>query len=99
MGEAPYQSPEWHPAFEEYCETIYELDEDNVDANDRTLMVVLDAEGRRLGFVTDDYRGYRFRAHEEPELVSNHPELANNLLAIFGWTSGMVTLERQATAD
>ncbi len=28
---AEYQSPEWHPAFEEYCETIYELDEDDVD--------------------------------------------------------------------
>ena len=26
-----YQSPEWHPAFEEYCETIYELGEDDVD--------------------------------------------------------------------
>ena len=25
-----YESPEWHPAFEEYCETIYELGEDNV---------------------------------------------------------------------
>lgn len=24
-----YESPEWHPAFEEYCETIYELDEDD----------------------------------------------------------------------
>ncbi|MEZ5166395.1 MAG: metal-dependent transcriptional regulator [Acidimicrobiales bacterium] len=28
---AEYQSPEWHPAFEEYCETIFELDEDDVD--------------------------------------------------------------------
>ena len=28
---AEYQSPEWHPAFEEYCETIYELREDDVD--------------------------------------------------------------------
>ena len=28
---AAYQSPEWHPAFEEYCETVYELDEDDVD--------------------------------------------------------------------
>ena len=28
---AEYTSPEWHPAFEEYCETIYELDEDDVD--------------------------------------------------------------------
>ena len=28
---ADYQSPEWHPAFEEYCETIFELKEDAVD--------------------------------------------------------------------
>lgn len=28
---ADYESPEWHPAFEEYCETIYELGEDAVD--------------------------------------------------------------------
>ncbi|MCB0978338.1 MAG: metal-dependent transcriptional regulator [Acidimicrobiales bacterium] len=27
----PYQAPEYHPAFEEYCETIYELHEDDVD--------------------------------------------------------------------
>jgi len=26
-----YQSPVWHPAFEEYCETIFELTEDAVD--------------------------------------------------------------------
>lgn len=26
-----YKTPEWHPAFEEYCETIYELREDDVD--------------------------------------------------------------------
>jgi len=26
-----YQSPVWHPAFEEYCETIFELTEDDVD--------------------------------------------------------------------
>lgn len=25
-----YQTPEYHPAFEEYCETIYELNEDNL---------------------------------------------------------------------
>ena len=28
---APYQTPEYHPAFEEYCETIWELHEDDVD--------------------------------------------------------------------
>lgn len=28
---ATYESPEWHPAFEEYCETIYELAEDDLD--------------------------------------------------------------------
>ncbi|MBT3247742.1 MAG: metal-dependent transcriptional regulator [Actinobacteria bacterium] len=26
-----YQTPEFHPAFEEYCETIFELDEDNLE--------------------------------------------------------------------
>ena len=28
---AEYQTPEFHPAFEEYCETIYELHEDDVE--------------------------------------------------------------------
>jgi len=28
---ADYQTPEFHPAFEEYCEAIYELHEDDVD--------------------------------------------------------------------
>ncbi|MCU1352606.1 MAG: putative DtxR family transcriptional regulator [Acidimicrobiales bacterium] len=28
---ADYQTPEYHPAFEEYCEAIYELHEDDVD--------------------------------------------------------------------
>ncbi len=27
---ASYRTPEWHPAFEEYCETIFELREDDV---------------------------------------------------------------------
>ena len=26
-----YKTPEWHPAFEEYCETIWELREDDID--------------------------------------------------------------------
>ena len=30
-GMEDYESPEWHPAFEEYCETIYELEEDDLD--------------------------------------------------------------------
>ena len=28
---AEYQTPEFHPAFEEYCEAIFELNEDDVD--------------------------------------------------------------------
>ena len=28
---APHQQREWHPAFEEYCEAIFELREDDVD--------------------------------------------------------------------
>ena len=30
-GAQPYESPEWHPAFEEYCETIFELAEDDLE--------------------------------------------------------------------
>lgn len=26
-----YETPEWHPAFEEYCVTIFELSEDSID--------------------------------------------------------------------
>ena len=28
---APYESPEWHPAFEEYRETIFEFAEDDLE--------------------------------------------------------------------
>jgi DtxR family Mn-dependent transcriptional regulator len=28
---AAYETPEYHPAFEEYCEAVYELEEDDVD--------------------------------------------------------------------
>jgi DtxR family Mn-dependent transcriptional regulator len=28
---SPYETPEWHPAFEEYCEAIFELREDDVE--------------------------------------------------------------------
>jgi DtxR family Mn-dependent transcriptional regulator len=28
---AAYRTPEWHPAFEEYCEAVFELREDDVD--------------------------------------------------------------------
>ncbi len=31
MPMAEYQTPEFHPAFEEYCEAIYELKEDDVE--------------------------------------------------------------------
>ena len=27
----PYETPEYHPAFEEYCETIFELAEDDLE--------------------------------------------------------------------
>lgn len=30
LAMAAYETPEWHPAFEEYCETIFELGEDDV---------------------------------------------------------------------
>ena len=46
---AEYQSPEWHPAFEEYCETIFELREDDVD-------VIQARIAERLGRSTEPQR-------------------------------------------
>ncbi len=39
---AEYETPEWHPAFEEYCEAIFELAEDDVDVIQARLAERLD---------------------------------------------------------
>jgi hypothetical protein len=69
------------------------VDGDNNDANDRYVTMVLNTDGDRIGCVTDDFRAYRFRAHGEPEIVANHPEYGNNVLAIFGYYDGKVEFE------
>ena len=81
-------------------EEFRELDDDSNDANDRHFWFVVDETGHRLGYVTDDHRAYRFDTHGAPsELVANHTDLGPNVLAVFGWFDGKVTIERQVAAD
>ena len=42
-----YQSPEWHPALEEYCETIYELGEDDLDVIQARIAERMEVSPRR----------------------------------------------------
>jgi hypothetical protein len=74
-------------------------DGDNDDANDRHEMIVLDSDGQRLGYITDDERAYRFKAHGEPEIVGHSSSLPSNVLSIFGWTDGKLDLEKMVVQD
>lgn len=80
-------------------EQYREIDGDNNDANDRSFWVVLDADGQRLGYVTDDLRAYRYQAHGNSEMVANHPKLANDIMAVYGWYDGSIEVERQVVKD
>jgi len=75
--------------------TMRVLDGDSDDRNDRHQMFVKDLDGETLGFINDDRKAYRLRAHGAPELVANHPRLENNVMAIFGWIEGDLTLVEQ----
>ncbi len=71
------------------------LDGDSNDYNDRYEVFVLDTERNALGFVTDKGQAFRFRAHDKPEMVGEHPELARSVRGVFGFTSGEIRLEKQ----
>ncbi len=69
------------------------LDGDSNDYNDHYYEWVEDENGEKLGFVTDTMQAFRFRAHGAPEMVANHPRLANDVRAILGYNSGKVVFE------
>ena len=70
------------------------LDGDSNDYNDVRQLFVKNLNGDTVGFVTEENKAYRLRAHGDPEFVSNHPDLENNLLAVFGWNEGEIKLEK-----
>lgn len=76
-------------------ETVRIVDDDNIDSNDREQMFVVDDQGGRIGVITDDMKAYRFRAHgRNVDMVSATTDLPTAVRAVFGWTSGTVTLKR-----
>ncbi|MEE9391917.1 MAG: hypothetical protein V3W41_05380 [Planctomycetota bacterium] len=75
-------------------ETMYVIDGDYNDDNDRYQHTLRDANGGVIGFVTDSNKAYRMTAHRGPDLVANHPSLERNLLLILERFEGKVTLER-----
>ncbi|MCA9321881.1 MAG: hypothetical protein KDB53_14155, partial [Planctomycetes bacterium] len=66
---------------------------DHNDYNDRYQYWVEDARGGQLGFITDEGKGFRFRAHEQPELVSAHDDLDVYVRAVMGYREGTIVLE------
>ena len=70
------------------------IDGDSNDRNDRYQHWVENERGDTMGFVTDDGRAYRLRAHAGPELVASSDRMSINILAVFGQTEGAVVLER-----
>ncbi len=81
-----------------HLETERVHDPDNRDNNDRTLMFVRNAHAQRVGFITDDHKAYRFRAHQPPELVGNHGALERNIMAVLGEVRSILVLQRMKAA-
>ena len=77
-----------------HLETERVHDADNKDGNDRTVMFVRNAHAQRVGFITDDYKAYRFRAHQQPEMVGNHSSLERNVMAVLGEVRSILVLQR-----
>jgi hypothetical protein len=74
-------------------EQTLQRDGDFNDQNDRYVYVVRDQDGGMLGFVTDDSRAYRRKAHQDAaELVANLPTLEENTAAVYGFYDKKVTL-------
>lgn len=77
-----------------HLETERVHDADNRDSNDRTLMFVRNAHAQRVGYITDDHKAFRFRAHQPPELVGNHSQLERNVMAVLGEVRSILVLQR-----
>ena len=74
-------------------EQTLQRDGDFDDDNDRYVYVIRDQDSGMLGFVTDDSRAYRRKAHQEAaQLVANLPTLEENIAAVFGFYDKQVTL-------
>ena len=75
------------------------IDGDSNDYNDKRQWFVEDLNGHTLGFITQEMKTYRLRAHGAPEFIANHPRLENDVRAILGFSEGELRLERQVVKN
>lgn len=75
------------------------IDGDDNDANDTYQHFVRDLNRGKVGFITEDMLAYRYRAHYAPERVANHPDMAIDIMAIFGWADGQIRLEPEVAKE
>ena len=54
-----------------------------VDEDQRRVIRVYDKRGRPVGYVTDDGKAYRVRAHSGQDLVAVSPRLEDNVAAVL----------------
>ena len=52
--------------------------------NHREFIRVYNLRNDDLGYITDDGRAFRIRAHGGPDLVANNTDLSKNVAAVFG---------------
>ena len=85
-----YQTPEWHPAFEEYCETIFELGEDDVDLIQARIAERLGVSRPAVSEMVRRMQAEGLVAPREPRSRSPRPERGwpNGSCAVTGWRSG-----------
>jgi len=86
----PYQAPEYHPAFEEYCETIFELAEDDLEVIQARIAERLEVSRpavsemikrmEKEGLVTSDTEGI--------SLTADGRDLASSVVRRTAWPSG-----------
>ena len=55
--------------------------------------------GDMIGFITQEKKAFRLRAHGGPEMVANHPRLEKDVQAVFGLHEGVITLEKELVPD
>ena len=85
-----YEAPEYHPAFEEYCETIFELAEDDVAVIQARIAERLDVSRpavsemikRMESGVSDSFQRYLWEANEDTRGLSTKMAQDRSTLAV-----------------
>jgi hypothetical protein len=66
------------------------------DEAGNTVTQVFDQKSRSVGYILEDGRSYRWRAHGAADLVSSSPILAENVAVLLGQPLDRVTIQVDA---